>query len=65
MELQQGKKRQMPIRQKNQPGDQQHQKTATPPTTTPRVEHKISRDRDGVVSGEKEKIILYQMAAKF
>ncbi|TNN88217.1 G0/G1 switch protein 2 [Liparis tanakae] len=36
-ELQQGKKRQTLTRQRNQPGDQQHQQSTTPPATTPRT----------------------------
>ena len=35
-ELQQGKKRQMLTRHRNQPGDQQHQQSTTLPATTPR-----------------------------
>lgn len=34
--LQQGRKRQIPTRHRNQPGDQQHQQSTTPPAAAPR-----------------------------
>lgn len=52
-ELQQGKKRQMLTRHRNQPGDQQHQQSTTLPATTPRRMYRTSKDRETGESGNK------------
>lgn len=46
-ELQQGRKRQMLMRHRNQPGDQQHQQSRMPPAAVPSVTYKTNRDKGG------------------
>lgn len=44
--LQQGRKRQMLTRHRNQPGDQQHQNRRAPPAVTPRTTYRTDRDTE-------------------